>query len=257
MGRYRVTPGSSSFNSSSRDTRPKLSSGNLTLLETISYRARNDALTSGDRDKLKSLISALGYKKDRLPIEHQDKIRRTQSAVSASMQRVAAKQAKQQASAKADGPEKTPEYMAKVRLASALNEFRKVPDVMNMRLNGYTETSNYRGLTRFHPVEGSPSKALDVLIKDLPRLAEKALETARSFTSTYGDFHGRTLEELEKDIRSSQSEFYDSMKKTLLPHLDAEQIASLGLPAATSQREAIDFKSTAKAEFTVPPRPMR
>ena len=93
MGRYRVTPGSSSFNSSSRDKRISLSSGNITLLDTLLYRARNNAITQSDADKLKNLASAIGYKKDRLKLDHRDKLERTQKAVKSAMARKAEQKA--------------------------------------------------------------------------------------------------------------------------------------------------------------------
>ena len=283
MGRYRVTPGSSSFNSSSRDTRPQLSSGNLTLLETISYRARNDALTASDRDKLKSLVSALGYKIDRIPLSHRDKIRNAQKAVSASMQRVAAKQAKGQAQAEPPKLDKdglppltmafhtlpmwrqemvlkerealrksrlSPQQRAHENVGDAIKTLKGMHSQMRRMLNGYSVSTSYRG------VRGSTSKALDVVLKELPQAAENAIKAVKSYHQEHGKYEDKTVAAHEKSIRKDQQELFDAMKAELLPHLDATQAANFSLPASTSVRETVDFKSTAKAEFSVPlPRP--
>lgn len=284
MGRYRVTPGSSSFNSSSRDKRPTLSSGNLTLLSTIIYRARNDALTASDRDKLKSLVSAVGYKIDRIPLEQRDKIRTAQKAVSASMQRVAAKQAKQATPAAppqldANGlpplspnfynlplwrremileerertrkARLTPQQRAHEAVGDALKTLARMPSEMRRMRDGYSVSTSYRG------VPGSVDKAFDVLATALPNAADAAIKAARAYHADYGDYNETPLAELEKDIRKDQRALFTSMKAELSPILSSAQIASLSLPASTVQRQEVEFKSTAKAEFSVPPKPMR
>lgn len=282
MGRYRVTPGSSEFNGNSRDKRISLSSGNITLLDTLLYRARNNAITQSDADKLKKLASAIGYKKDRLKLDHRDKLERTQKAVKSAMTRKAEQKAatpKQEPVLDANGlPPLSPNFhnlplwrqemvleererMRKARLtpqqraheavSDAIRNLKNIHYEMRRMRDGYSVSTSYRR------IPGSVDKAFEVLSTRLPAAADAAVKAARDYDSEYGAYDGKSFTDVTKDIRNEQRLLFAAMKEELAPQLSSAQIASLGLPATSSQREAVDFKSTAKAEFTVPPRPMR